>query len=121
MPRMGLARPGRGLGTALMGVVALVVTSGRAEAQTEQFSLRGDRVSIYNLVGSIRVEGAAESGGATSVEVIKRGSEGARLRVETGVIRGRETLRVIYPERRISFSGERGTRRGWFDQLANAL
>jgi DUF4097 and DUF4098 domain-containing protein YvlB len=100
-----------------VGAVALALTSGHAEAQTEQFSLRGDRVSIYNLVGSIRVEGAPESGGATTVEVTKRGSGGSRLRVETGEIRGRETLRVIYPEQRISFAGGEGRgMRGWFER-----
>ncbi|MGQ0643523.1 MAG: DUF4097 family beta strand repeat-containing protein [Gemmatimonadaceae bacterium] len=116
MLRLGFGRLGRGLGTASLGVVALVV-AGRTEAQTaERFSLRSDRVSIYNLVGSIRVEGASETGGATTIEVTKRGADGARLRVETGQIRGRETLRVLYPERRISFSDDRGVLRNWFER-----
>jgi DUF4097 and DUF4098 domain-containing protein YvlB len=72
-------------------------------------------VAIYNLVGSIRLEGAAEAGGITTVEVTKRGNDGSRLKVETGEIRGSQTLRVIYPERRISFGSSRGIGR-WFDR-----
>jgi DUF4097 and DUF4098 domain-containing protein YvlB len=98
-------------------VVALATAAERGGAQTaERYSLRGDRVSIYNLVGSIRLEGASEAGGTTTVEVTKRGADGARLRVETGEIRGRETLRVIYPERRISFANERSGLGRWFDR-----
>jgi DUF4097 and DUF4098 domain-containing protein YvlB len=110
----GSRRIARGLGTAAVAAVALAGAV-RTEAQTtEQHSLRGDRVAIYNLVGSIRVEGAPEAGGAISVEVTKRGANGSRLRVETGDIRGRETLRVIYPERRITFANERSGLGRWF-------
>lgn len=76
--------------------------------------LKGDRVAIYNLAGSIRVQGG--SGSEVSVTVDRKGSDGARLKVETGTIGGRETLRVIYPEDRIVFDGgsEGGTtRRRW--------
>lgn len=105
------------IGTLATPVVALVLFAGSAVAQTpERHVLRGDKLAIYNLVGSIRLEGAAEAGGATTIEVTKRGSDGARLRVETGTLRGRETLRVIYPERRITFAGSRGGIGRWFDR-----
>lgn len=104
------------LGTAGLLTVPLVFFAAIAQAQgTERFSLRGDRVAIYNLVGSIRVE-SASTGSAVEVEVVKRGADGARLRVQTGDIRGREALRVIYPERRISFANDRGLLGRWFDR-----
>lgn len=76
--------------------------------------LKGDRVAIYNLAGSIRVQGG--SGSDVSVTVDRKGNDGSRLKVETGPIGGRETLRVIYPEDRIVFEGRSGegtTRRRW--------
>lgn len=105
------------IGTLLTPLVAVALLGGSARAQApERHVLRGDKLAIYNLVGSIRVEGASDAGGSTTVEVTKRGSDGARLRVETGELRGRETLRVIYPERRITFAGNRGGRGRWFDR-----
>lgn len=77
----------------------------------ERQTLRGQRVAVYNLVGSIRVEGG--SGNEVSVTVERKGSDGARLKVETGAIGGRETLRVIYPEDRIVFEGDAGNRGRW--------
>lgn len=106
-----------GLEAAGLALVAAVILAPAAEAQSpERFSLRGDRISIYNLVGSIRVEGGAESGGSATVEVTKRGRDGERLRVETGPINDRESLRVIYPERRISFASDRSGLGRWFDR-----
>jgi hypothetical protein len=77
----------------------------------ERQTLRGARVAVYNLVGSIRVEGG--SGNEVSVTIERKGSDGARLKVETGAIGGRETLRVIYPEDRIVFAGNAGNRGRW--------
>jgi hypothetical protein len=59
----------------------------------------GTRAGIFNLVGNVRVE--ATSGGAVEVEVTRLGSESSQLRIETGEIRDRQTLRVIYPSDRI--------------------
>ncbi len=115
MTRQGSGVSGWGLGTAGLIAVAMMLAAQSVGAQ-ERFSLQGDRVSIYNLVGSIRLEGAAEAGGATTVAVTKRGRDGSRLRVETGEIRGRQTLRVIYPEPRITFGADRGVMGRWFDR-----
>ena len=102
-------------GMAIACIVALATTAAGASAQTaERYTLRGERVAIYNLVGSIRLEGAAEAGGATIVEVTKRGNDGSKLKVETGALRGKESLRVIYPERRITF----GTGRSGFGRCS---
>ncbi|MGH7538718.1 MAG: DUF4097 family beta strand repeat-containing protein [Gemmatimonadales bacterium] len=68
-----------------------------APAQTSQrYSLAGDDVAIYNLAGTIRVEGG--SGSAVVVEVTRGGADAAKLDVATGPIGRRETLRVIYPD-----------------------
>ena len=115
MTRQGLRAERWTLGTAGLGAVAVLLSVSTLGAQ-ERFPLRGERVAIYNLVGSIRLEGAAEAGGATTVEVTKRGRDGSRLRVETGEIRNRETLRVIYPERRITFGSDRSGLGRWFDR-----
>lgn len=73
----------------------------------ERFVLRGDRVAVYNLVGTVSLE--AGSGADVVVEVTRRGADGDRLRVETGPVGGRETLRVIYPDDRIHYE-EMGSR-----------
>ncbi|HEY7565991.1 MAG TPA: DUF4097 family beta strand repeat-containing protein [Gemmatimonadaceae bacterium] len=116
MPRVHKVGATRILGMAVTSLMVLALASGRVSAQSaERYTLRGERVAIYNLVGSIRLEGGGEAGGATTVEVTKRGNDGSRLKVETGEIRGSQTLRVIYPERRISFGSSRGIGR-WFDR-----
>jgi lia operon protein LiaG len=103
------------LGTASRLTVPILLCASMATGQdTERFTLRGERVAVYNLVGSLRVQ--ATSGNAVEVEVTKRGSDGRRLRVETGEVRGRDALRVIYPERRISFATDRTTRGRWYDR-----
>ncbi|HLQ69155.1 MAG TPA: DUF4097 family beta strand repeat-containing protein [Gemmatimonadales bacterium] len=66
-----------------------------AAAQTSRYVLKGDSVAVYNLVGALRVE--AGSGGDVVVEVQRGGSDAAKVQVESGPLRGRETLRVIYP------------------------
>ena len=63
----------------------------------DRYTLRGDRIAVYNLVGTMRVEGASR-GGDVEAEVRVGGPDGKELRVETGDIRGRQTLRVIYPD-----------------------
>ncbi len=90
------------LPAALVAIAIAVPSTGGAQqagaaaaGPTERRTLSGDRVSVYNLVGSMRLE--AGSGSAVEVEVARRGADGSRLRIETGTVRGRESLRVIYP------------------------
>ncbi len=70
-------------------------------AQEERHTLQGPDIAVYNLAGVMRVE--AVGGAAVVVEVTRRGSEAARLRVVTGEVRGRQTLRVIYPADAITY------------------
>lgn len=77
-----------------------------AGAQAGHFSLSGSDVAIYNLVGSIKA--VAGSGSEVAVDVVRAGKDAAQLRIEQGAIGGRQTLRVIYPARRITFgNGDR--------------
>ena len=89
--------------------VAVVAT---LPAQNSRYVLKGDSVAIYNLVGELRVE--AGTGSDVAVEVQRGGSDAAKLDIQTGEIRGRETLRVIYPDD-IIIMPEWG--RGWSTSL----
>ena len=89
---------------ALTAIASAVTTQ-----QTSRHSVSGDTVAIYNLVGDVRVEGG--SGTAVTVEVSRVGRDAGQLRIETGPIRGRETLRVIYPDDDIVLPG----RNGWWN------
>lgn len=64
-------------------------------AQTSRHPVPGDNVAIYNLAGALRVEGG--SGTDVVVEVTTGGSDAGQLKIETGVVRGHQSLRVIYP------------------------
>ncbi|MFW6079440.1 MAG: DUF4097 family beta strand repeat-containing protein [Gemmatimonadota bacterium] len=74
--------------------VAVAATPAGAQ-QVERHTLSGDRVDVYDLVGQIDV--VPGDGSDVVVEVRRRGRDAGRLRVETGPIDGRETLRVIFP------------------------
>src|SRR5260370_16321735 len=74
-------------------VVAVVATP--VTAQTCRYSLKGDSVAVYNLVGELRVEAGA--GSDVVVEIQRGGADAAKLDVQSGPLRGRETLRIIYP------------------------
>ena len=85
--------------------VALAVGLGarRAPAQTpERYTVAGDDVAVYNLVGQLKVEGGA--GAAVVVEVTRHGADAARLKIVTGEIRGRQTLRVVYDADEITYA-----------------
>ena len=78
-------------------------------AQTpERRTLPGDDVAVYNIAGVMRIEGG--TGGEVTVEVTRGGRDGAKLQIATGKVRTRETLRVIYPERRIVYAQATGDR-----------
>jgi hypothetical protein len=78
----------------LMSSAALVATP--VVAQTSRHVLKGDSVAIYNLVGELRVEGG--SGSDVVVEVQRGGADAEKLEIQSGSLRGRETLRIIYPD-----------------------
>lgn len=76
----------------LMAALAAVTLT----QQTARQTLKGDSVAIYNLVGQLRVE--AGTGSDVVVEITRGGADAATLEMQTGEIRGRETLRILYPD-----------------------
>jgi hypothetical protein len=80
----------------LLPAAAALCATSLAAQQPERFTLPGSDVAVYNLVGTIRVVGGGPAGGAAA-EVTRGGPDAARLRVETGPIGSRQTLRVSYP------------------------
>jgi len=83
-------------------VLATAIAATIAQSQQpELHRLRGDDVAIFSLAGETRVE--AGGGADVEVEVVRGGTDAGRLRIETGLIAGRQTLRVIVPGERIVY------------------
>src|SRR2546428_12442292 len=74
--------------------LAAALRSGAAQA-VERRTVAGADVAIYNLAGVLRLEQG--SGADVAVEITRGGGDAAKLRIETGEIRGRPTLRGMYP------------------------
>jgi hypothetical protein len=87
----------------LLPILALAALPSTTRAQqVERIVLEGRDVAVHNLVGTLRVEGGP--GDRIVVEVTRKGRDGGRLTLATGMVRGRETLRVLYPGDRITYS-----------------
>ena len=82
--------------TMLCGVLTLVAATLASSQTAQRYTVAGDNVAIFNLVGQVRVE--AGSAGDVVVEVTRGGDDAAKLDVQTGPLGGRQTLRVIYPD-----------------------
>jgi lia operon protein LiaG len=78
----------------LLALAALVVPA-IVQAQTDRITLPGTRVAVYNLAGSLTVEGG--TGSETVVEVTRNGDDRASLRVDRATVEGNEAVRVVYP------------------------
>jgi len=72
-----------------------------AAQQPERRTLAGGRVAIYNLAGVMRLERG--TGSDVMVELTRGGPDAGKLQIATGPLRGRETLRVIYPDDEIVY------------------
>jgi lia operon protein LiaG len=77
-------------------LAATAVAAHSAAAQAERHNLAGSSVAIYDLVGRVKVEEG--SGSDVVVEVTRGGHDAKQLKVEVGELRGRNTLRVVYPD-----------------------
>ena len=86
-----------------LGLWILAVHGGDLAAQSarERFTLGGDSVALYNLVGELTVEPG--TGSEVVVEVMRGGADASQLRVETGTRSGVQNLRVIYPGDRVVY------------------
>jgi DUF4097 and DUF4098 domain-containing protein YvlB len=76
-----------------------------ARGQTDHRSLSGERVAVYNLAGRVRVQAA--TGTQVTVDVTRGGHDASKLRIETGEVRGWQTVRVVYASDRIVYSDMR--------------
>ena len=74
-----------------------------AQQQPERRTVAGDHVAIYNLAGVMRLERG--TGGDVVVELTRGGPDAGKLEIATGPLRGREALRVIYPDDEIVYRG----------------
>src|SRR5256885_8562561 len=72
-----------------------------AARQPERRTLAGDHVAIYNLAGVMRLERG--TGSDVVVDLTRGGRDAGKLQIATGPIRGRETLRIIYPDDEIVY------------------
>jgi lia operon protein LiaG len=87
-----------------------------AGAQSERRTLSGRDVSVYNIVGEVIVEPG--SGSSVVVEVTRRGRDADRLRIAVDDVRGRNTLRVVYPDEDIVYTGGRRNSGSWNSEFS---
>jgi len=82
------------VGALLLSTPSLAATPGMSRQ-----TLPGPDIAIYNLVGTLEV--VRGDGSNVVAEVTTGGPDAGKLQVVNGVLRGRPTLRVIYPGDRI--------------------
>jgi len=87
---------------ALFLLAAGIVDSSVQAQSNGQYVLEGDNVAIYNLAGTLRVEGGR--GANVTVIVTLSGDDADQVQIESGSVGGRSTLRIIYPADRIVYS-----------------
>ena len=99
----------RFFGALALSTLAASTLAAQAAATTEQRTIRGAQVAIYNLAGRLRA--IPGTGDAVVVDIARVGADAGKLKVETGTLRGRETLRIVYPSDRIVYAEMRGRSR----------
>ena len=82
-----------------LGVVAMMAPALASAQEIQRVS--GREVTVYNLAGQVQV--VRGSGADVVVRITRGGADAARLDVRTGVIDGRATLRVVYPDDEILY------------------
>jgi lia operon protein LiaG len=89
--------------TALLAALTAAALPSLLVAQAQgSYTLSGDNVAVYNLVGKLQVEPG--TGAAVTVQVTPGGANAGQLKVEQGGVRGRDALRVVYPGDRIRYA-----------------
>lgn len=84
------------LASALALATATTAAVPAAALAQEVHRVAGGAVALYNLAGHARV--VRGSGSEVVVRVTRGGADADDLRIETGRLDGRETLRIIYPD-----------------------
>src|SRR5258705_168175 len=93
----------------VVGALALVLAVvPPALSQSESKTVKGATVAIYNIAGKVRVVAGTTDG--VVVDITRGGADAAQLKVQTGEIRGRQTLRIVYPSDRIVYPDSRRSR-----------
>ena len=95
-------------------VAASLLAATPALAQTERKTVAGSSISVYNIAGHVTVE--AGTGADVIVEVERAGHDSKKLTIAVGEVRGRNALRVIYPDNDIVYR-DAGTR--WQSRRGN--
>lgn len=80
----------------LTGGIALAAVAPLAGQAPASYTITGDNVVIYNLVGALHVEPA--SGRDVTVEITRGGRDADKLKISTGEVRGHAGLRVLFPD-----------------------
>lgn len=84
-------------------LVLLCLLPATLAAQSSNYTLAGNSVAVYNLVGEATIQGGG--GSSVTVQVTTVGSDASKLKIENDEIRGRPTLMVVYPSDRIVYRG----------------
>jgi len=84
---------------ALLVAAAVLIAAPVGAQEVERVS--GRDVSIYNIAGTVDV--VRGSGSEVVVRIERGGRDASELSIETGDIRGRSTLRIVYPDDEIVF------------------
>ncbi len=85
----------------LLAALPLALPLALHAQRVERFSLRGNRVAVYNIAGKITVERG--TGSAVEVEITRGGHDAGELRLEQRTVDGRESLCVVYPDERLIY------------------
>ncbi len=84
-------------GMVLLAAALIAMPIGAQEVER----VSGRSVAVYNLAGHVEI--VRGSGPDVVVRIERGGSDASALRVETGDIRGRGALRIIYPDDQIVY------------------
>lgn len=84
-------------GVVILAAALMAVPVGAQEVER----ISGRDVSVYNLAGNVDI--VRGSGSEVVVRIDRGGRDAADLRIETGQIGGRATLRVVYPDDQVVY------------------
>ena len=84
-----------------LGLALSPMTAASMQAAPQEYRMDGDHVAVYNLAGTVTILPGAGTDVVVNVE--RQGADAERLSVESGEIRGRQTLRVLYADDRIVY------------------
>ncbi|HVX87896.1 MAG TPA: DUF4097 family beta strand repeat-containing protein [Gemmatimonadales bacterium] len=101
--------------TSLLTAAALAVAVPLSAQTPERVTLTGAQVAIWDIAGTVSLTPA--SGRAVTVAVTRRGRDAGQLQLAQGTIRGRETLRVIFPGDQVVYPTDSRMRSRWSSDL----